>query len=37
MESSKLNLQILDTKAQTKNEMYRLLTVEAHIYLPPQI
>ena len=36
MKGSRLNLQILGTKMQTKNEMYLLLTVEANIYLPLQ-
>ena len=36
MESSKINLNLLGMKAQTKNELYRLLTVEAKLYLPPQ-
>ena len=31
MEGTRLNFQILGTKVQTKNEMYRLLTVEANI------
>ena len=36
MEKSEINLNLLGTKAQTKNELYRLLTVEAKLYLPPQ-
>ena len=31
-----INLNQLGSKARSKNEMYRLLTVEAKIYLPPQ-
>ena len=31
-----INLAQLGTKAKSKNEMYRILTVEAKIYLPPQ-
>ena len=30
------NVNQLGTKAKSKNEMYRILTVEAKIYLPPQ-
>ena len=36
MEKSDINLNLLGIKAQTKNELYRLLTVEAKLYLPPQ-
>ena len=36
MEGSNLNLNFLGLKAQSKNEIYRLLTVEAELYLPPQ-
>ena len=36
MDSATLNINILGIKAKTKNEMYRLLTVEAQLYLPPQ-
>ena len=36
MESNKINLNMLAIKARTKNEMYRLLTTEADMYLPPQ-
>ena len=36
METSTLNLNSLAIKARTKNELYRLLTTEANIYLPPQ-
>ena len=31
-----INLNILGTKAQSKVEMYRLLTVDANFFLPPQ-
>ena len=31
-----INLNILGTKAQSKVEMYRLLTVDANLFLPPQ-
>ena len=31
-----INLSQLGSKAKSKNEMYRILTVEAKIYLPPQ-
>ena len=31
-----INLNQLGTKAKSKNEMYRILTVEAKNYLPPQ-
>ena len=33
---STINISQLGVKARSKNEMYRLLTVEAKIYLPPQ-
>ena len=36
MDSATLNINILGIKAKTKNEMYRLLTVEAQLYLPSQ-
>lgn len=36
MEYSTINVNELALKAKTKNEMYRLLTVEAQLYLPPQ-
>ena len=36
MDGSNLNLNYLGIKAQSKNEIYRLLTVEAELYLPPQ-
>ena len=36
MEKSEINLNLLGTKAQTKNELYRLLTVKVKFYLPPQ-
>ena len=31
-----INVSQLGTKAKSKNEMYRILTVEAKIYLPPK-
>ena len=31
-----INISELGTKAKSKNKMYRILTVEAEIYLPPQ-
>ena len=34
METSTLNLNNLAIKARTKNELYRLLTTEANMYLP---
>ena len=34
MESNKINLNMVAIKARTKNEMYRLLTTEADMYLP---
>ena len=36
MEKSTINLNILGVKARTKNELYRILTTEANMYLPPQ-
>ena len=36
MEGSFINLNSLGVKAKTKNELYRLLTTEANMYLPPQ-
>ena len=36
MESSQININSLGIKAQTKNEIYRFLTTEADMYLPPQ-
>ena len=36
MEHSKINLYQLGMKAKTKNEMYRFLTFEVEMYLPPQ-
>ena len=36
MEPSQINLNNLGIKAQTKNELYRFLTSEADLYLPPQ-
>ena len=34
MEKSEINLNLLGVKAQTKNELYRLLSVDAKLYLP---
>ena len=36
MEESRINLNMLGRKAKTTNELYRLLTTEANLYLPPQ-
>ena len=36
MEKATLNLNELSTKAQSKNEMYRMLTCDAKIHLLPQ-
>ena len=36
MDYSTVNTHILGNKTKTKNEIYRLLTVEAQLYLPPQ-
>ena len=36
MEGSRKNLNLLWIKARTKNELYRLLTPEASLYLPPR-
>ena len=36
MEGNKLSLHILGLKAKIKNELYRLLTTEANLYLSPQ-
>ena len=36
MEPSQINLNNLGIKAQTENELYRFLTSEADLYLPPQ-
>ena len=36
MNQATVNLNILGTKAKTKVELYRFLTVEAKLYLPPQ-
>ena len=36
MEKSEINVYLLGVKAQTKNELYRLLSVDAKLYLPPQ-
>ena len=36
METSTINLNLLGTKAQSKTELYRLLTVDAKLYLMPQ-
>ena len=36
METQRINLNMLGIKARTKNELYRLQTTEANLYLPPQ-
>ena len=36
MEAQRINLNMLGIKARTKNELHRLLTTEANLYLPPQ-
>ena len=36
MERRTINVHNLGLKARTKNELYRLLTVETDMYLPPQ-
>ena len=36
MDLRAVNLNILGTKAQSKVEMYRLLTVDWNLFLPPQ-
>ena len=36
MERIGVNINSIGIKAQTKNELYRILTVEAKLYLPPQ-
>ena len=36
MEKTEINLNMLGIKAQTKNELYRILTIEAKLYPPPQ-
>ena len=36
MEKLSLNLNDLSIKARTKNELYRILTTEDNLYLPPQ-
>ena len=36
MKQSNVNLNQLAIKARSKNEMYRILTKEANLYLPPQ-
>ena len=36
MESSQFNVNLLGIKAKSKNELYRFLTTEADVYLPPQ-
>ena len=36
MQTSRVNLLEVSSKAQSKPEMYRLLTVEEGLYLPPQ-
>ena len=36
MEQNKINIIQLGMKARTKNELYRILTDDAYLYLPPQ-
>ena len=36
MESTKINVMMLGDKVQSKHELYRLLTVEVNLYLPPE-
>ena len=36
MESIGVKINSIGIKAQTKNELYQILTVEAKLYLPPQ-
>ena len=36
MEKSRINLNMLGVKAKTKNELYRLSTTVANLYLPSQ-
>ena len=36
MERIGVNISTIEIKAQTKNELYRVLTVEVKLYLPPQ-
>ena len=36
MEKTEINLNMLGIKTQTKNELYKILTVEAKLYLSPQ-
>ena len=36
MENSEINLNLLGVKAQTKNELYRLLSFDAKLYLSTQ-
>ena len=36
MESKTVDLSFIGTKAKSKAELYRLLTVEGMLYLPPQ-
>ena len=36
MEKKTVNLNMLSIKARTKNELHRLLTTEANLYLPLQ-
>ena len=36
MDSTNVNLMEVGTRAQSKAELYRLLTVEGNMYLPPQ-
>ena len=36
MESTKINVMMFSNMAQSKHELYRLITVEANVYLPPE-
>ena len=36
MENRRVDLVFVETKAKNKLELYRLLTVEGMLYLPPQ-
>ena len=36
MESTEINVMMFGNKAQSKHELYQLLTVEANLYLPPE-
>ena len=36
MNRDSIDIRYLSTKAQSKHEIYRLITVEANLYLPPE-